>query len=546
MEPYQTTIFKFLAVRTPKSGQGSETGNGLIRYPQDVFSTIETSLFRLLSNQMEVKGASLGQLQEIVQDFSATGDWFKNKKSVWNAAPGLQDFFSWLLTNQNLTDVAGISIKMVEFTGFSPIDVVNQPGSIEFESRLWDNLIGEAILPSRSEIGDALCPMIRLHSMLRKIVNEPSNLDSPGGINKAITAHILLPSPLFPLTFESNLPPVTNEPSFDGDPEVLEALEEIKQVKKVMEEMHQVFSFTAEEVRYQPPAPLEEVETTANKTGVTETSEADLRVFTAAMVGATSLETQTYLQSQGFSQMGFDLSFAVNRLEKKLKHLGTVAYKADQVHNTTVIVGGLELQSGIRGLKNDADIHTWAKVPQSVGMVKPIGVGDLKVVEQELLCYEAGEIAHVENILAGESKERFTRRLNRTEETLIEEQENIREEERDSQTTERFALQKESSQVVQNEMQVQAGVSVTATYGPVFVTADAGFAAGTSTQTAESSAEDYAKEVTERARTRVVDRVRREKITTIIREFEETNRHAVENADNPDHIVGVYRWLDKT
>jgi hypothetical protein len=35
-------------------------------------------------------------------------------------------------------------------------------------------------------------------------------------------------------------------------------------------------------------------------------------------------------------------------------------------------------------------------------ITRPIGIGDLQVVRQELIGYEAGEISHIENVLEGE------------------------------------------------------------------------------------------------------------------------------------------------
>lgn len=35
-------------------------------------------------------------------------------------------------------------------------------------------------------------------------------------------------------------------------------------------------------------------------------------------------------------------------------------------------------------------------------IVAPVGIGDLKVTKQQLVRYEAGEVAHIENVLARE------------------------------------------------------------------------------------------------------------------------------------------------
>jgi len=69
-----------------------------------------------------------------------------------------------------------------------------------------------------------------------------------------------------------------------------------------------------------------------------------------------------------------------------------------------------------------------------------VGVADLLVVKQQIKRYEAGEIAHIENILDGESKLRTHRQLNRTEEVISTLKEQEHEKETELQTTERFEL----------------------------------------------------------------------------------------------------------
>ena len=92
--------------------------------------------------------------------------------------------------------------------------------------------------------------------------------------------------------------------------------------------------------------------------------------------------------------------------------------------------------------------------------IRPLGIGDLKVVKQKLLSYQLGEVAHIENVLRGEYKERKYRTLDRTEQTLAVTTETIEETTKDTQTTERFELKKESENTIQEQMSVQAGVTV--------------------------------------------------------------------------------------
>lgn len=177
--------------------------------------------------------------------------------------------------------------------------------------------------------------------------------------------------------------------------------------------------------------------------------------------------------------------------------------------------------------------------------IKPLGVGDLKVVKQKLKAYVAGEVAHIENILRGEHKERRHRVLDRTEESLTLETETEEETTRDTQTTERFELKKESERAIQEQMSVQAGVTVSGSYGMVTFGAYGDFAYSTATQQSEKSASNFAREVVDKAVSRVQKRTREERITKRVHEVEELNTHGLDNRDQPDHVTGIYRWVDK-
>lgn len=177
--------------------------------------------------------------------------------------------------------------------------------------------------------------------------------------------------------------------------------------------------------------------------------------------------------------------------------------------------------------------------------IKPLGIGDLKVVKQKLKAYVAGEVAHIENVLRGEHKERRHRVLDRTEETLTLETETEEETSRDTQTTERFELKKESERAIQEQMSVQAGVTVSGSYGMVTFGAYGDFAYSTAAQQSEKSAANFAREVVDKAVSRVQKRVREERVSKRLHEVEELNTHGIDNRGEPAHVTGIYRWVDK-
>ncbi len=107
----------------------------------------------------------------------------------------------------------------------------------------------------------------------------------------------------------------------------------------------------------------------------------------------------------------------------------------------------------------------------AVGPVEPahlraVGIADLLVVKQQIKRYEAGEIAHVENVVAGESKVRTHRQLDRVEEVLATIDEREREKETESQTTERFELNRETTRTQEVDQKTGSGLSLSGKYGP--------------------------------------------------------------------------------
>ncbi len=180
-------------------------------------------------------------------------------------------------------------------------------------------------------------------------------------------------------------------------------------------------------------------------------------------------------------------------------------------------------------------------------LARPPAIADLLVVRQRLARYEFGEVAHIENVLAKEKKDRVLRRLDQREETVTTETESERTDERDNQSTERFELQKEVSSATQQSVSAGGGLEVSASYGPtVSVTASANVAVTWAQQEASRVASNYAKETTERAATKVRQRTLERRSVRTLTTTEETNTHTIDNtAQSSTNISGVYRWVDK-
>lgn len=177
-------------------------------------------------------------------------------------------------------------------------------------------------------------------------------------------------------------------------------------------------------------------------------------------------------------------------------------------------------------------------------LARRAGFSDLYVVRDEWNRYEAGEIAHIENVLAKESKERKHVRIDETEETFVTETEKSTVNERDSQTTSRFELSQESSQDISLAAHIEGKVDTSGQYGPTHVDTHLGGSLDYSTEQSERRATKQAQETTARAVTRVEEKVREMRTRRTLTRIEETNSHTLKN-DTDKPVVGVYRWVDK-
>lgn len=180
-------------------------------------------------------------------------------------------------------------------------------------------------------------------------------------------------------------------------------------------------------------------------------------------------------------------------------------------------------------------------------IVSAVGWGDLVVARETLVGYNAREIAHIENILPGESKLREHQRLSRTEQ--VEEVEVIteRETEKDSQTTERYELHAQTQETIQRDFSVNTGSNVSGKYGVTQVEASLDTAFAQSQSQSRSNAIDTAREIVKKSVERTYERVRKLRRLALTEEIRELNRHELANIGSPPlaAISGMYLWVEK-
>lgn len=182
---------------------------------------------------------------------------------------------------------------------------------------------------------------------------------------------------------------------------------------------------------------------------------------------------------------------------------------------------------------------------QPFNTLRPVGIGDLMVVRQTFVGYRKGEIARIETVMSGEEKDRTLRRLDRTEDTQAFSFSEDSESSTESTTSERFELKREAETVLKMDVSAALSASVTYNGAPVVstVTANASLAVGKSES--EKLSESFARDVTERALSRVQRRASQTRTRTLVAETEDTAVHRLKAPAGSSHVNGFYRWVDK-
>jgi hypothetical protein len=267
-----------------------------------------------------------------------------------------------------------------------------------------------------------------------------------------------------------------------------------------------------------------------------------MRTTTLGMLGEMQFSEETVQKPQAIQTLNsrmMQLSNSVAAISDP-RFLDYMPPQAQQLRGLTALASHLSV--GVAINPHIADLLFGTNVR---GQIKPLGIGDLKVVKQKLQSYQLGEVAHIENVLRGEYKERKYRVLDRTEQMLTESVETQQDTTKDTQTTERFELKKESENTIQEQMSVQAGVTVSGSYGVVTFGAHGDFAYSTSSQESTKNASNFAREVVDRSITRIQKHVKTERVTKQLHEVEQIDTHGIDNKGQPDNLAGVYRWVDK-
>lgn len=539
--PLDNTIFRFVTVRGPRKPTDQEVDTAFVLYDDKIGSTVIDAY--LTKNPRDAAA--------VAQQYKSSKDFATSDEEIEERQKGLVVFGDWLRTEAHRLTQA----KLKDFR--KTVNVDPKEGILIW---LWDNLATHVMVGGRPEARESIINALRVY----KVIQTPNlNTWSDAGLQRVAAATVLMPSrtraPKSPKAeTKKEKKPVEETPA----QKTAKGLERIALIQRAGDELTQHLQQEIDRARAMAPKPLRTPKTT---NGCMESPDVDSEEEAAAAaipheamllsretLGRLSKDTQVTLREAGV-EAGVRLPYAVQRLQMHAQGIAQETISGRTAEQQVVSAGGAFWVATTRGTHDHVPPAFPGRQDQFYGdffanerdcKVHPLGIADYRRVEQRLYCYEAGEVAHIENVMQGETKERTTRNLRRTEETITVSTQEETTKERDTQTTDRFEITREASKVVQDDIKFDLGVNVQASYGPVKITADTKFAISNSTTESDKQASKYGRDVTERALERVVKTVREERISKVIQEYEEINKHGLKGGDDK-HVVGLFRWVDK-
>ena len=548
----ENDIFRFVAVRPPLPPEPEEAELNFIRDLR-----IHTDNGTVIGeNASSLYGTEPETIPDIVEEIARSHDIRAMEGGLWDNYQRLLLIYdkaypltekSFYSLDAEITKILGVSAK--EF-------LTNDPGVIELRDRVWDSYYASYLLSLfRTQNLESLTKGLRACHLLTFVAE--------GRVNKSETlAKILEATPLIDKLFTDIPRPVigssqNNGPTIlasDNDYEPLwsrladthRAIEEIRKLQFETEEVIET-AYEREADENQGEEELAQEETKAEEEEVRQTIRSVSRVSQGSFQSLNE-STKSILASNNMNQENISVPAAISDLQKQMSELITDLTRLDDYSALTQIPAEVREIPGVEPIIEIMEdrlapvlFNTTTGTPSKL---KPLGIADLKVVRMRLKKYVAGEIAHIENVLKGESKERNHRTLERLETMFTTSLEETEELSRDTQTNERLQIKTEAEKTVEHMGKADVGTKVTAKYGAVQVevTGNIGWQGSLKNVTKMSS--DHAREVIDKSVARISKKIKEERVTKTLRETEEKNIHKIDNSGGAVHTVGIYRWVD--
>ncbi|HKU74726.1 MAG TPA: hypothetical protein VJR02_12515 [Pyrinomonadaceae bacterium] len=557
-------IFRFVNLRPPQDVDVEQ--NDIVIFDGKNSSPFHTDLRRLKQS-----GKPRSSFEDQAKKYVESGRYALGSSPL---PLQLEEFAEWFLKQRSLIPVQAILDHVSGQLGTVLPKLLKSDDFRETRTRVADSVIAANILPSLpKEQRDTLFRFMKIIGLLERMSDWSDNTVNR---DEAMSARLLLPEDVFPLPSSINPHDQILKQAAEKNLERHTAAHEtiknlsqrLKQLKSGLEEVVSAYSADTNDSRrgqssqdlipiaVSPAGRPGRISILSHATSVTSP------VLSTTRATALSAPTKTLLNQLNIPGDFVDVHHTSTMIEREI---AAVSEKLFNGRGSTTLVRIGDIFTSVNDLSAEA-IDGSDKVPgaclqtlpespivsqptvpnTSPSSIRPIGIADLLQVRQKIKRYVPGEIAHIENIMMGESKKRNHRQSTRIVEARLLETETTKEDSRDLQTAERFELQQETSEVIKEEASREVGVSMSASYGPFAgATVNLNFVRANTREENNKTATRFSREITDKAVQRTQERVLERRTVTTEREFEETNKHGFDNKLGDAHVVGIYRWVDK-
>lgn len=563
----QNTLFRFVSLRNPELVTKRKIRTCFVFHP-----SLQNSIFY---ENMQRKGAETKW-----QNLENTASAFNSIKSEEELQRISNDIFEnsiWLSENRLNTDYSYLS-KIV----------TSNILDLKIEISLWDNLFYQVVTQENFYLKEKIIQILTFNHLAKNY----KELNTQKGINDNLldelkNAQIVLPVELFEETKELNTntakesfeKQISEEQINDQTQTAQSNIQSLTTLKSEILVIENAYTkdykrnYEIELTRYnESTEPLlleyqekvdEEKRKICERTDNKETFETycnqpnvkypKLPKFTfdfSQPVDAKSLQSKLTKESfetlQRINAVENNDTFQdiYENIENEVKRENEIITNNFNFSNSVMLIGGVLIGERQTSESNKGSVNNiQAFVPEKFG-VRNIGIADYKKVVSHVCCYDAGEVSHIENIMAKELRSKETERTHKSEVTTTTEQTNESENFHDITTTERFEMQTEVAKILQENESFAANASVGYSGFGFSANIGANYATSTSKEESNRQAVNYAKDITQKATEKIVNRLRTEKVTKITDEFKEKNIHTFDNTKGINHISGVFRFVN--
>jgi len=186
--------------------------------------------------------------------------------------------------------------------------------------------------------------------------------------------------------------------------------------------------------------------------------------------------------------------------------------------------------------------------PLTAALKRPVlgaGLREMHVVKQHIRRYQASEIARIENILTGETREHSQKHSLSTETDTFVQTVDTTESSKELDTNDKTSISSEADDQLKTDTKVDGGVHAQYS-GPSYkLNADLTASYDRADETTQKYSAQTAKEVTQKSATKVTDQVTQSQTTKIKQLLVDRELQKFDNSKGQKNFVGIYQWIEK-